>query len=396
MWNQLLKTPYSFLLIAFLLIPLANNRVFPALPVYLLDSVFLVLSGYILVCRHRIIQKEYRRSVAIGVALFILSTLLGILFSPSATAWGLLKSWIILPMVATLLFAVAYQTDSSRNKKALVIWIMGIVGVLLATLPALMLGIRTFDGRLEGVFTSPNFLGFFLFPGVLLSLWMFKTHPTFWIRQTAVALILSVAMGIFLTRSAGSSAAVLVSILTYSFLGIRQLGNVRRAPRGLLVSMLIVALLMFATFQEKLVTLTETDARSSFASRMMIWRSAGVLIVEHPVIGIGLGNFQQEYLYLQPLFPPYLEWAVPQPHNLVLALWLQGGLFGLLIMLFFWIQAMRSLERRDISEEEKVLAGIFVGILSYGIFDTPLFGNALALVYFLPLFLLLHPLKKEE
>src|SRR3989338_7558911 len=48
--------------------------------------------------------------------------------------------------------------------------------------------------------------------------------------------------------------------------------------------------------------------------------------------------FRGGFLGKQKNYPPYLEWAVPQPHNIYLAFWLQTGLLGLtgFLLLLVW------------------------------------------------------------
>ena len=85
----------------------------------------------------------------------------------------------------------------------------------------------------------------------------------------------------------------------------------------------------------------------------MIWKSAGLMIKNNPLFGIGPGNFQEKYMEYQKYFPPYLEWAVPQPHNIFLAFWLESGLIGLagfilLLLYFFAIIKERLMHNRDL------------------------------------------------
>jgi O-antigen ligase len=386
MWNQLLKTPYSFLLAALTLIPWANERVFAALPLYPLDYIFILGSGVLITRNWALFKKSFQERGALLLGVFVLGAMLGVLLHPSATAWGLLKSWIILPLTYVWLLVTASQSDPQRDKKILEVWTLGVGVVALSTLPFLLLGVRTFDGRLEGVFTSPNFLGALLFPGLLLAVWWWRKYTNGMVRLLAAVLYITTIICLLETHSRGSFLAALSSLFVYVMLV---------WPKQIKIKWWMKAVfwlsLGYIVLRIVLPVVAEQGDRSSLASRFMIWRSASVMLVEHPMVGIGLGNFQAEYLRLQPLFPPYLEWAVPQPHNLVLALWLQTGILGLLAMLLLWWRIGKRFLKKKFSEEERIFVAIFVGTLVYGIFDTPLFGNALALVYFLPLLVLLYP-----
>lgn len=57
----------------------------------------------------------------------------------------------------------------------------------------------------------------------------------------------------------------------------------------------------------------------------------------------------------------------------------------------------KALRSQDSSKEQILLQALFVGMLAYGIFDTPLFGNALAFLWwFLLGFLLVPEIKREN
>jgi O-antigen ligase len=133
----------------------------------------------------------------------------------------------------------------------------------------------------------------------------------------------------------------------------------------------------------KLQDVINRNPRSSLASREMIWRSAGKMIQDNFVFGIGPGNFQAKYLEYQKFYPPYLEWAVPHPHNLFLAFWLNAGLIGLLAFLglvIFWFFQAAKLQKTPI-----VLAAmsVMLYILLHGLADTTYFKNDLAIIFWL-------------
>ncbi|MDP3962279.1 MAG: O-antigen ligase family protein, partial [bacterium] len=153
---------------------------------------------------------------------------------------------------------------------------------------------------------------------------------------------------------------------------------------------------LFESGSEKWQALTQLENRSSFASRMMIWQSAGKMIADNPIFGIGLGRFQEVYLEYQKYFPPYLEWAVPQPHNLYFAVWLQTGLMGLIgfTLLIAWVIFLLV---KNKSRESALLLGLLTLYLLYGLFDTPFFKTDLAFAFWLVIaFILTLPKPETE
>ena len=119
----------------------------------------------------------------------------------------------------------------------------------------------------------------------------------------------------------------------------------------------------------------------SWQSRLIIWQSAGTIIKDHSLIGIGPGMFQRYYLDYQAKFPPYLEWAVPQPHNLFLAFWLQTGLLGLIGFIWLLFNFFGSVTPKSLLSV--VLMAAMIYILIHGLVDTTYWKNDLAIIFWL-------------
>ncbi len=149
---------------------------------------------------------------------------------------------------------------------------------------------------------------------------------------------------------------------------------------------MIVLMLAFLFFQfgsQKMSDLVHFGSRSSAASRIMIWSAAGRIIRDNWLFGIGPNRFQDKYLEYQKYFPPYLEWSVPEPHNLLAAFWLQSGLLGLAgFMSLLWIWLKRIVKK----EKTKIVvaaAAIIIYILAHGLVDTTYFKQDLASIFWL-------------
>jgi len=117
----------------------------------------------------------------------------------------------------------------------------------------------------------------------------------------------------------------------------------------------------------------------------MVWSAAGKILADNWLLGIGPGMFQQYYLEYQKYFPvPYLEWAVPQPHNLFLAFWLQAGILGLIGFIWLIINFFRRLFNFFINQKSPLalsLMAIMVYILAHGLLDTTYWKNDLSLIF---------------
>jgi O-antigen ligase len=88
-----------------------------------------------------------------------------------------------------------------------------------------------------------------------------------------------------------------------------------------------------------------------------------------------------------------LEWAVPQPHNIFLAFWLQAGLLGFagfLMLLFFIFNALfRILQDKKNATLAAPLLGFFLYVVLHGLIDTTFWKNDLAFLFWVCAFLVL-------
>ena len=125
----------------------------------------------------------------------------------------------------------------------------------------------------------------------------------------------------------------------------------------------------------------------SIKSRLVIWQSAWEILKDHPLIGIGPGMFQKYYLDYQPRFEPYPEWAVPQPHNIFLAFWLQTGLLGLIglvwLLAVFFRETKKGLNPGQGSILMIILMAAMIYVIVHGLVDTTYWKNDLAIIFWL-------------
>lgn len=340
----------------------------------------------------------------------ILLILLGLALSTGANGnylagMGIIKSWFIIPLLFafSLLNSIQKKSEMETTMKFFYAstFIVSLIGIFY-----FLDGNLTYDMRLKAFYLSPNHLAMFLAPGLIFGIW----HLAFGSGKTAIQdkksvslmcrlytrcayLIVLIIIGIafYLTYSYASWISVVSSFAIINIIG--KVNQKRLLPikkHWLLVSIAIISLVVLSQWHNsKFQDLATFDGRSSLSSRTMIWKSAVKIITDNPFFGIGPGNFQDKYLEYQKYFPPYLEWAVPQPHNIYLAFWLQSGILGLLGFMFLitlWIKPILSALRHQKSAFlllENALLGIMLYTLIHGILDTPYWKNDLAVIFWM-------------
>jgi len=356
----------------------------------------------------------------IGTGLLLAGTSIATLVSNNPIAsLGILKSWFIVPIVFALIIInqdskilPPYRTVQGQNDKKFPrvhsilksIAFSGIT-VSITSIFYLFLGIKTYDNRLSAFFLNPNHLAMYLAPAWLIILWLIffikkGKEKKFWIIGL---LIISVAL--FFTYSFGAWVGVVISlILGY---GLRYRRDTRdtsitsqrhnfttKKVTPLLSLVILLSLFSLVVLSPKFQD-TFTSNRSSLNSRLMIWQSSLHILKDHWVLGIGPGNFQEYYLAYQKYFPPYLEWAVPQPHNVFLAFWLQSGVLGIvgftMILVWFYKKGLQGIrELRGAIEDKKnapqiyvrlILISIMTYTLAHGLIDTTYWKNDLSVTF---------------
>jgi O-antigen ligase len=329
------------------------------------------------------------KGIVLGICLLLFGLSTSYLLNrPGILGLGIIKSWFILPMLFSLILLLEIKNLDDIKKIFFAIFLSSSLVSLSAILYKLY-GYLTYDGRLTAFYESPNYLAMFLAPGILCGislLFYSKKHFTY----IFIALLLN-SIVLFFSKSYANWISLLLTSLVSSFL---FLNDNKKKIYALIFFLLIIGSLFLSQMNsEKAISLLTKDPRSSFESRKMIWKSSMLMIKNNPLIGIGPGNFQKTYLDYQKYFPLYLEWAVPQPHNILIAFWLQTGLLGLLgFMIIVYISIKNSLillfkQKKDMRFYCISFVAFFMYTIISGLTDTPYWKNDLSLMFWIFIFL---------
>lgn len=388
MWKKLFKLEYLVLVTIFALpVYLVRFAIF-GWPLNLLDILQISVVGWWLADRRYPKPNGGAIKKKLGGFLGPISLILAgaILSLAMNNNWlvgaGLLKSWFLLPIL--FLVVASFVLDSEKKQKqAFSVFFFSATCVALSALIYKILGIVSFDGRLSGIFNSPNYLAMYVASGIVVGSALGSQN----LKRYGL-LLGGMGVCLYFTFSYASWAA-----LTGALFGIFWYQSAGFSKKVFLVTLIVLVAGLLQINSSKFSAALHFTERSSLVSRQMVWRSAGKIIQDNYFLGIGLGNFQAKYLEYQRFFPPYLEWAVPHPHNVFLAFWLQAGLLGLLgfgWLLFQWLSLFRKAGRN-------LLLGAALGLMLYflvhGLVDTTYFKNDLAVIFWLT-FLPLLPIKK--
>jgi O-antigen ligase len=335
-------------------------------------------------------QKKYITPVILIFLGLVISTLVN---KNYAVGFGIIKSWFVFPLI--FIFLISQILEKEKIINVYKAFYLSAFLVSLAALGYLFLGKITYDGRLEGFFNSPNYLAMYIAPALIILMQAQNAKRKTFIFISGLAMLTA----FYFTYSYAAWISVALSLIIVSIIKNKALFK----NKTIIFLIILVALLfIFQLNSEKLVNLKNFN-RSSLESRLMIWQSAGKMLENNWIFGIGPGNFEAKYLEYQKYYPPYLEWAVPHPHNLYLTYWLYGGIIGLtgfmIIIYCFFTDIFKEIKRAghpvklthgasrpapaDDSALKFIALGIMLYILIHGIADTMYFKNDLAIVFWL-------------
>ena len=326
-----------------------------------------------------------------SVFLIFIGITLSIIFNNNALiGLGILKGWFILPILFSFFLLTQINTLQYLNKIFASIYFSSVLVASIAIAYKLF-NIITYDNRLTAFYLSPNYLAMYLANGVFFGVYFLSNaynENKFSKKTLYYLLTLSlILLPIYYTYSYGSWIAIFLSLLITLLIT-----KPKKKYLFFLILIILLGFLFILQFNsEKFYSLAHFSDRSSLASRQTIWQVSTDLIKQKPFLGIGPGNFQESYLSMQKNYPPYLEWAVPEPHNVFLAFWLQTGLVGfagfLMILFFIFKTLFLFIKNKKDAAFATPLLGFFIYTILHGLIDTTYWKNDLAFLFWICTFL---------
>ncbi len=330
------------------------------------------------------IRERRFSTLSIGIILLFLGVIISTSFSSNLrTSLGMLKGWFFDPFLFFLVF-VNVINEKRKIDNVLLSWVLSGAIVALVSFYYLFSDNFTFDGRLKAFFSAPNYLAMYLAPSFLIIFTLlFKNEAIhkflFSNRPVKIALLGIILIPLYYTFSYGAFLGIFAGVIYFITKKRDFICQISKSKKIYFIVLAISILFFFILLiSPKFNQIANSNDRSSFHSRLMIWNASIEMIKESPIIGIGPGTFQEKYLSMAGKFDnPYLEWAVPQPHNVFLAFYLQTGFIGFIgfILIFCWF-----FRNRNTSIIAKVL---MVYILFHGLFDTTYWKNDLSLMFWI-------------
>lgn len=400
-------------------------------PSTLLELLFGILFVVFLHRRGRVALADLTHALSFGrrgvapylpFILIFLAAAIGTAVSPvSLSALGLLKAYVVEPMLLFLVVRDLFSDEADRARLLRAVALGGAFAALVAIAQyALNAGIPVpwdLERRVTGPFPYPNALGLYLAPiitiagvyllsviarrpkadeaissslgstGLLRSLRSLAMtgNVGFW---SVVFLLCSVA--VFLSKTEAAWASVPFVLLVAA----RRLNL--RAHRGLTsacvvaATVAILAVTLVPAIRGPVVEkLTLQDASGQV--RVAQWQeTAAFLRDDHWLLGAGLAGYPTaiEPYHVHPEYEIFQD-----PHNVILNIWVELGLLGLVATCLVVIGVWHA-EKKDWVAAAASLA--LLQMVIHGLVDVPFFKNDLAMMTFLLLALVAAEVKPRQ
>lgn len=328
-----------------------------------------------------------------GVILTIAAALSCIWATDLRAALGIWKAYFVEPLLFYIILVSSIQKKEQWQN--LIMYAGGTV-LILTILAAIQYltgwWLPTYEWSVAGmrrstaVFTSPNALGLYVTPILLLSLGLLRSKTTsiksLVKKPQSLWLLLVIASALtclLLSVSKGAIIATLTALVFFGFFA--------WSKKYTTIITIIALLIVFAMPSlRKPITTLATFQNLSGQSRVALYQGTFDLLIQSPVKGLGLASFGQKFEDKRPA--GYTEELI-YPHNIFLNFWSETGLLGLVVIVgMMYFISLAFINRKSSDALTIALYAGFVAIFVHGLVDVPYFKNDLALLTWLLLAML--------
>lgn len=353
------------------------------------------------------IAKDYKY-LFIGYTVFVIAATISIFTSSDTiSAAGKWKAFYVEPFVLFLILATAIKNSKQLNKILVALVGSGIATGILALYQSQtgwMVPYSFWENnqtyRVTGWYGFPNGVGHYLAPIVPIAIYLVKKyynqiistknklHNTLIANKKIVLKLFFVSLFLplaILGAVFAKSSAAIVGIAGAIGTFILYKKKIRWWAIGI-GTMLFTGLLLLPSNNPIKQELFMQNRSGQI--RIDMWKETIQYISDNPIFGAGIGNYKNEII-------PYRTTAKIEvfhhPHNLILTMWVNLGILG--VIGFLWILIwffMESIYNTNYKKQQEVeLSTLAVTTLAVfvimGLVDSPYIKNDLALFFWLPI-----------
>ena len=259
----------------------------------------------------------------IAIGLFVITMLISAVFSGDIAyglkRWADMWIWRFMPFIVVI-FLLNNCIDAKK------VMLTAFVGITVTSVYAVYQGLSGLS-RANGFYGHPMTLGGWLcifLPLLLIEFFERKLlGKYYWLAGLAFC-ICSAGLVFNATRGAWLAVSIVCAVLLIYYMF--------KNKRNLAVSIIFVVLISTVLvnnpkFMHRLDTIDDFDKYQSNTERILMWQSAWNMFKDHPILGVGLGqykeNYQQKYIS-----PEAKEPQLSHANNNLLQMLAENGIVG--------------------------------------------------------------------
>ena len=292
-----------------------------------------VLLFFISVYKHKIDINKKFKGYYFAIAIFVFTMLLSALFSGDIVyglnRWADMWIWRFMPFIVI-------TTMITEPNKSLNILKVSCIGISIGILCLIYQGVSG-DGRAAGFFGHPmTFAGYLCMYLPLFLIGYFDNLFGSKYRNVSGLLFVAGIAALIFNGTRGAWIAVAITS------GILLLYYMFKNKRNLIIGTVVIALcggilVNNDAFMHRVSTITNNRYQSN-SERLLMWNSAWNMFKDHPVLGVGLGQYKDNYQH-KYISPKAKEPNLAHAHNNFLQMLAENGMVGFIgfISMFIYI-----------------------------------------------------------
>lgn len=292
-----------------------------------------VLLFFISVYKHKIDINKKFKGYYFAIAIFVFTMLLSALFSGDIVyglnRWADMWIWRFMPFIVI-------TTMITEPNKSLNILKVSCIGISIGILCLIYQGVSG-DGRAAGFFGHPmTFAGYLCMYLPLFLIGYFDNLFGSKYRNVSGLLFVAGIAALIFNGTRGAWIAVAITS------GILLLYYMFKNKRNLVIGTVVIALcggilVNNDAFMHRVSTITNNRYQSN-SERLLMWNSAWNMFKDHPVFGVGLGQYKDNYQH-KYISPKAKEPNLAHAHNNFLQMLAENGMVGFIgfISMFIYI-----------------------------------------------------------
>lgn len=292
-----------------------------------------VLLFFISVYKHKIDINKKFKGYYFAIAIFVFTMLLSALFSGDIVyglnRWADMWIWRLMPFIVI-------TTMITEPNKSLNILKVSCIGISIGILCLIYQGVSG-DGRAAGFFGHPmTFAGYLCMYLPLFLIGYFDNLFGSKYRNVSGLLFVAGIAALIFNGTRGAWIAVAITS------GILLLYYMFKNKRNLVIGTVVIALcggilVNNDAFMHRVSTITNNRYQSN-SERLLMWNSAWNMFKDHPVFGVGLGQYKDNYQH-KYISPKAKEPNLAHAHNNFLQMLAENGMVGFIgfISMFIYI-----------------------------------------------------------